>query len=188
MPTIRKAGVRTISPVLAAIFVDDAKALRAALEKGEPIDERDTEGRTPLFQACADGRTSLVRALLAAGADPNAIDARGETPLHTAVRHHRVNEARLLLQRGALVDSQDANGNTPLWRAVFAHQGNEEAIALLVERGANPDRPNRDGVSPRSLAESVADPEVRQLFDAELAMAPANGRIPAANGAARKRR
>jgi len=173
MPSIRKAGVRTISPVLAAVFVDDAKALRVAIDKGEPIDERDGEGRTPLCHALVDGRTSLVRALLAAGADPNAVDGKGETPLHLAVRHHRANEARMLLQRGSLVDAQDANGNTPLWRAVFAHQGNEELISLLLENGASPDRANRDGVSPRSLAESVADPEVRHLFVEDISMVPA---------------
>jgi ankyrin repeat protein len=176
MPSIRKAGARTISPVLAAVFVDDAHALRAAIAQGEPVDARDGEGRTPLFQALLDGRTSLVRALLASGADPNAVDGRGETPLHVAVRLRRASEARLLIQKGALVDAQDANGNTPLWRAVFAHQGNEEVIGTLLEHGANPDRPNRDGVTPRALAESVADPEVRQLLDAQVSMLPSRGR------------
>jgi ankyrin repeat protein len=77
------------------------------------------------------------------------------------------------LQKVALVDAQDANGNTPLWRAVFAHQGNEELIALLLENGANPERANRDGVTPLSLAEAVADPEVRHLFESDVVFVPA---------------
>ncbi|MFJ7209884.1 hypothetical protein ACIQWR_40995 [Streptomyces sp. NPDC098789] len=49
-------------------------------------------------------------------------------------------------------DAPDGQGNTPLWQAVFTYRGDGAVLSLLVEAGADPDRDNFHGVSPRRLA------------------------------------
>ena len=57
----------------------------------------------------------------------------------------------LLLQHGADVNAQETeSGNTPLY--VAASFGREEVVALLLEKGADPNIVNREGWSPRHSA------------------------------------
>ncbi|MGW3745817.1 hypothetical protein ACWD62_35950 [Streptomyces sp. NPDC005146] len=58
------------------------------------------------------------------------------------------------------MDVTDRYGNTALWRAVFCSQGEGEATRLLLEAGADPDRDNGQGVSPRVLAGRIANYDV----------------------------
>lgn len=72
----------------------------------------------------------------------------------------------MLLAAGASVDAADRHGSTPLWRAVFCSQGEGVTIQLLLEAGADPDRDNGHGVSPRALAGRIASYDVASLLPA----------------------
>ncbi|MGY5052060.1 hypothetical protein ACWDE0_41840 [Streptomyces sp. 900105755] len=67
---------------------------------------------------------------------------------------------RLGRATGAGVDVVDRHGNTPLWRAVFCSRGEDGTIRLLLEAGADPDRDNVHGLSPRTLAGRIANYDV----------------------------
>jgi ankyrin repeat protein len=69
-----------------------------------------------------------------------------------------------LLDAGAPVNARDANGNTPLSDAVFRSRGRGDVIKLLRDRGADPTLKNNHGVSPLSLAHTIANYDVRQFF------------------------
>lgn len=127
-------------------------------------EERDRDGRTGLHIAAFEGRAADLDRLLLAGADPNAVDKGGRAPLHFTAQEYRVAEARLLCQTGASVDLQDAFGNTPLWRATFDSRGRGEVIAVLLEHGADPDLENNSGVSPRQVAQRIANYDVARFF------------------------
>jgi ankyrin repeat protein len=117
----------------------------------------DRGGRTPLFYASMDGDAPLVEQLIRGGADVNARDSNQETPLHFAVRGYHPGLAALLIENGAKVDAPDGYGNTPLARAVFESRGRGEMIRLLLSHGADKTLRNAHGVSPESLAESIAN-------------------------------
>jgi ankyrin repeat protein len=124
----------------------------------------DRYGRTDLHYAALAGDASKVKELLAGGLDPGVLDDDGRTPLHAAAQAWCPACCTALLEAGAAVDSADVNGNTPLWVAVFESRGRGEIIKLLRDRGADPTRPNRHGVSPLKLARTIANFNLRQFF------------------------
>lgn len=71
---------------------------------------------------------------------------------------------RRLLDAGANIEAEDAWGNTPLGRAVFESKGRGEVITFLLSRGADRLHANKHGVSPLSLAQSIANYDVAQFF------------------------
>jgi ankyrin repeat protein len=124
----------------------------------------DEYGRTPLHYACNDGNAALCAELLAAGALPNAHDDDGWVPLHFAAQAQAASVISLLLNAGAETEARDVNGNTPLWRATLSSRGQGEVISLLRAAGADPYLKNNAGVSPISVALSIANFPVAQFF------------------------
>jgi uncharacterized protein len=122
--------------------------------------DRDRLGRTAVHYAAADGDADGLRVLLAGGAAVEAVDDVGWTPLHFAAQSQAPSVVEVLLAAGAAVDTADRHGNTPLWRAVFCSQGEGATIRLLLEAGADPDRDNGHGMSPRVLAGRIANYDV----------------------------
>jgi ankyrin repeat protein len=88
------------------------------------------------------------------------------TPLHFAAQAQAPSAIEVLVAAGAPVDAADGQGNTPLWRAVLCSQGEGATIGLLLEAGADPDRGNGHGVSPRALAGRIANYDVAAHFPA----------------------
>ena len=147
-------------PVLDSVLRGNTAVLRELLAAGAPTERRDKAGRTPLSNAVISENPEITEVLLAAGAEVDATDNDGFTPLHHATRHHSAALALLLLRAGARVDAGDKFGNTPLSNAVFESRGRGEVIRTLLEAGANQHATNRHGVSPRSLAASIANYDI----------------------------
>lgn len=123
---------------------------------------QDLFGRTAAHNAVVDGDVAGLRAMLERGADPDAVDKAGWTPLHFAAQAQDALAAEVLLSAGASVDVADRHGNTALWRAVFTFRGEGEGAMLrvLLAAGADPDQENAHGVSPRGLADKIANYDV----------------------------
>jgi ankyrin repeat protein len=145
----------------------DIAAVRAALDAGAAVDERDpTHGRTPLMAASQAGNLAVARLLLDYGADVNArawtpesappeIAASmspdsiqymliGDTALTLAAAAGSEEIAALLLDRGADISAATTHGYDALINAAFA--GARRApdttplVKLLLDRGASPAR------------------------------------------------
>lgn len=70
-----------------------------------------------------------------------------------------------LIAAGAEIDAQNRFGATPLSVAVFNSMGRGEAMQLLLDAGADPDRRNSAGISPRAGAERIANYDVAKYFE-----------------------
>ena len=68
------------------------EVVQLLIAAGSPVNNKDEEGRTPLFRA----NTGNIQLLLAAGANPNTQDCNGDTPLHLAVRRRWPDRVRAL--------------------------------------------------------------------------------------------
>ena len=145
-------------------MIPSLEALLSALPSAKTPGPRDEFRRTPLHYAARDGLLDFAIPLLQRGANPNASDANGETPLHFAAREYHPPFAQLLLDHGAQVDPQDAQGNTPLFRAVFYCKDRGELIKLLLAAGADKSLKNHHGISPESLAQTIATHNASQFL------------------------
>ncbi|KAL8273454.1 hypothetical protein Esti_002520 [Eimeria stiedai] len=131
--------------------------------------------RTALWHAACRGHENVTRLLLDRGANVNHQDIRGNTALHEAALHGQQQIAELLIERGACIDvpnfpyvfserptcsfcSHDCLqlGDTPLFLAVYARRS--EIVALLLNRGAEPNRANNAGLTCYHLAGVAASP------------------------------
>ena len=122
--------------------------------------------RPELIDAVIDGDHATLERLLLQGCDVDARDTAGWTALHFAAQRQDASLIGRLLAAGASVDAPDGYGNTPLFRAVFCYRGDPSAIAALKAAGADQTRANTHGVSPRSLADSIANYDVTSALTA----------------------
>lgn len=93
------------------------------------INDRDTNGKTPLLTAIENGNTQAAHKLVEQGANVNKTDKNGNTPLHLAVRYGQADTVKQLIDQGAKVKTNDL-GNTPLH--ILAKGGNEAVFQELL--------------------------------------------------------
>lgn len=150
--------------IVKAALEQDLEALKVAHSNSGSLNIRDQDERTALHQCAIDGWSQGMKFLVDHGADLDVQDKAGQTPLHCASSEFHISCAQILLEAGASVDLMDLNGNTPLSDAIFQSRGRSEMVELLCKFGADPDRENNYGVSPRELSKSIANFDVN-FFD-----------------------
>lgn len=141
-------------PLLYLLVLEGHLKMAALLmEKGGvPLESRDSEGRTALHVASWQGNVEMVELLLRHGADPNAQDTEGRPSLHSVAWRGHVEVGRLLLvAKGIKVDlACRQQGATAL--SIAAQEGHTNIVAMLLEKGANPDHMDKYGRSPVKVA------------------------------------
>lgn len=77
--------------------VDLMEVLCRALDEAE-VNRVDSNGRTPIHVAAANGSVEAVRFCVLAGGNPNAVDSNGWTPLHYAAENGHLGVVHFLLE------------------------------------------------------------------------------------------
>ncbi|KAF4367025.1 hypothetical protein G4B88_016737 [Cannabis sativa] len=144
--------------------------------RGSDPNEPDVNGRTAMY-----------------GANPNATDLLGNVPLGEAIQGKNEAIIKLLLENEAEIPSRDfgrfacilveqnnlellrmfadygydvtmpkIDGTTALHAAVC--EGNAEIVSFLLEKGANIDKPDNNGWTPRALADHQGHEDIKELF------------------------
>ncbi|WOL00363.1 hypothetical protein Cni_G09076 [Canna indica] len=190
-----------------AVIRGDDLLLHQLLRRGLDPDESDNNGHTALHIAASKGNEHCVRLLLDYGADPNCKDSDGVVPLWEAIVGKHEDVVSLLIENGAHLSSGDMgffactaaeqnslelleeiirsggsvtaprkDGTTALHLAVC--EGNAQIVEFLLEQGADIDKPDCQGWTPRTLADQQGHDEIKALFEAKKAhdsTAPPNG-------------
>ncbi len=109
--------------------------VRLLLDRGANVNAKETDGRTPIYQAASmPNALPVLRLLLDKGADANAKTLTGMTPLIAASRMN-IEAMRVLIDRKADVNLRNAAGFSALMAA--AQTGRPEAVRFLLEKGAD---------------------------------------------------
>lgn len=117
------------------------------------VDLPNKHGETPLVVAARNGHWSIVEQLLLAGANINIEDSQGDTALHISLRvmeeetNQRLDMAKIRALKAAekrIVDQ--------------GYTGDAKRLAiscLLVQRGAQINCPNKEGITPLNIASGL---------------------------------
>lgn len=127
-------------------------------DKRTDVDLSNKYGETPLMIASIEGDLPVVKTLvLQKKAMVNHI---GWTPLHYACSKGNLEVAQFLVTNGALVDSPSPGNTTPLMMAV--QSGNEQLIKLLLDKGADIQLRNTNGLSAIDIADIYEKPWISE--------------------------
>ena len=150
--------------IIGALDRNDEAGLQRLVEQGRDLNLPDAAGRTALMYAALAGKVKFLQLLIADKADLDRKDKAGMTALHFAAQDQQLQAVEALCNAGATVDAEDQFGNTPLWKAVFSSRGKGEVITALLKHGAEPDRKNKAGRTPKMLAETIGNYDVKRFF------------------------
>jgi hypothetical protein len=81
----------------------DLRTVRGYLSHGVPIESKNYEGATSLFQAAAVGNMQLLDLLASNGANLSAVNSYGDSPLAAAIKNHHDSAASFLKEHGAVL-------------------------------------------------------------------------------------
>ncbi|MFM1892395.1 MAG: hypothetical protein RLZ44_1472 [Pseudomonadota bacterium] len=143
------------SALIYAAWGGAAAAVAELLARAVALEQTASNGWTALTMAAAKGHVECVRLLLAAGARVDPPDVYGWTPLMRAADRHRDGVVEVLVRDGgASLTAGNAQGQTALHAAAAA--GNRSTYALLLQLGADPERRDFAGHSPRDVVAAGA--------------------------------
>jgi ankyrin repeat protein len=166
---IRERDRRGRTALLAATHARSVEAARLLIEAGADVNAKDGIDDSPYLYAAAEGPLEILRLTLAAGADLSSVNRYGGTGLIPAAHHGHVENVRELLKTKIAVDHVNRLGWTALLEAVILGDGgprHTEIVRLLLQGGANPSLPDRDGKTPLAHARAMGQTAVAGLLEA----------------------
>ena len=95
----------------------------------------------------------------------DSIDEDGFTVLMYCIQEDRFAMIDFLLTKDIEINKTNAVGNTALFYAVFNSKNKTEVIEKLLKKGADMTIVNKSGVSPLSLANTMANVNVKNFMN-----------------------
>lgn len=161
------------SPLFDAVGSSDTRVLRALLELGADPKAKSPSNWTPLMYAACYGSAEAVEALIPAS-DLAAQDNNcgGQSVLIWATRSNRQShrKVRTLLDAGADPNLATPDDWSPLMSAAAA--GNLLGVELLLTRGADATRRNKNGKTAADWARERGYPAIAEVLEAATGKSP----------------
>eukprot|EP01114_Cavostelium_apophysatum_P015329 TRINITY_DN4149_c0_g1_i1.p1 TRINITY_DN4149_c0_g1~~TRINITY_DN4149_c0_g1_i1.p1 ORF type:complete len:715 (-),score=209.29 TRINITY_DN4149_c0_g1_i1:64-2208(-) len=124
----------------------DVEGIFRLLSQEFDINQRDIDGRTPLFWAVWSGNYPVVQILLERGADVNIRDSLAFSCLHIASFNGSIDILDLLIKNGADVNARTIFNDCPLhYAGIKAHL---QIVSALVHAGASVSMENEERETP----------------------------------------
>lgn len=126
----------------------------------------DFEGNVPLWHAIEGKHDSIVNLLMNNGANLSSGDVAHFAC--SAAEQNSIDMLKSIVQCGGGVTLPKSNGTTALHMAVC--EANSEIVKFLLEQGAEIDKPDVHGWTPRALADHQGHEEIKELFSTKQAL------------------
>jgi ankyrin repeat protein len=138
-------------------------------------------GATSAYISAERGNDRCLSLLAKHGAELSKANNEGFAPIHRACRYGRYACAEVLLDNGVDADlrTSDKSGDTPA--TIASISGQVKILALLLDRGSDPDLGGSDGLTPAHLACQFGQLKVLELLvkrGADVNKRGANGDTP----------
>ncbi|HBY06052.1 MAG: hypothetical protein UV38_C0002G0193 [candidate division TM6 bacterium GW2011_GWE2_42_60] len=124
-------------PIFEAARLADFQQIKKLVENGALVNNKDTDGRSPLMVVVRTGnilipeRIKIAKYLIENGADVNAISNDNSTALHAAANAGTLDIIKLLVEKGANVNTEDIYGFKPTYYARGQHK--LDIVKYLIE-------------------------------------------------------
>lgn len=117
-------------------FLKKQKIISSILSKnGVNLEDKNSEGLTPLLSAAQSGNLEMVKFLIDMGADLKVKDIFQHTTLYFALRSGNVELVNFLMTKKKASLNSNIGGDRPL--NISAEMGDIEMVKFLVKNGAN---------------------------------------------------
>ncbi|MEC5398055.1 ankyrin repeat domain-containing protein [Uliginosibacterium sp. H1] len=157
------------TPVMRATLAGRVDAVKRLVADGADVNRRNAMSDNPFLYAGAEGLLDILR-VVAPKADPTLLNRYGGTPLIPASEHGHVEVVRYLLERTRVnVNHVNNLGWTALMECIVLSDGGprqQQVLQLLLQHGADPGIPDRDGVSALRHAEQRGQTAMAKLLRA----------------------
>lgn len=128
----------------------------------ESVLDHKLQSKSVYFESFADNKQQLVKTLIEAPhLDANLLNKQGIRLLSTVINKGDYGSVALLLKK-ADPNRPDTDGTTPLQHAI--RRNNPELVELLLNSGANPMAPGKEGVLPIAEARALWSSYNNQSF------------------------
>ncbi|KAL0428906.1 UNVERIFIED_CONTAM: (-)-isopiperitenone reductase [Sesamum radiatum] len=132
----------SIEALLEAARYDDIDDVKSIASTGVSLDSEDSQGRTALHMASANGHVHIVDYLINNGANVNACNMEKNTPLHWACLNGQIEVVKRLILAGANISLLNSHERTPMDEAIS--RGKMDVIDAINEAAA---QVNNAGIS-----------------------------------------
>ncbi|KPH79830.1 ankyrin [Bosea vaviloviae] len=156
------------SALLLAVAGNHVAVAHALLEAGASPNTQAANRDTPWLLAGASGRAEIIAAMLPRKPDLTIRNRYGGNALIPACERAHVEAVKLLLTSGIDVDHVNDLGWTCLLEIVILGDGgprHQEVAKLVLAAGADPSRPDKDGVTPLAHARQKGQRAVAALIE-----------------------
>lgn len=154
--------------LLLAVAGNHVAVAEALLAAGASSDAQAANRDTPWLLAGAAGRAGIVAAMLPLKPDLSLRNRYGGNALIPACERAHVETVKLLLTSGIDVNHVNDLGWTCLLEIVILGDGgarHQEVAKLVLAAGADPNRADRDGVTPLAHARARGQAAVARLIE-----------------------
>jgi len=166
------------TPLILAAEHGYINAVEALIAHKAHLDRRNNDGSTALMAAIANGYPNIATLLVEAEASVNRLNNNGESAVRMAQDKGYTKLVELLKFKGANLELK-FESDSPLYVAAMAD--NIQLVSELLDKGANPNIPNNDGMTPLYIAAMEGHTQtVVELLNkkADPNISNNNGRIP----------
>lgn len=164
LPSVCNAKDQAGDPFLYQAALKSKKAFNLLIQAGADVNALDHDGNPIIFSATYVS-SAAFKLFLEAGADVNVKDENGTPVIYLAAEVAAIINLpsffNQFFQAGADVNAKDGKGDPIICRA--AKRTNKGAFRLLLENGADPFIPGRDGRNAFDLIENK--PELKKIFN-----------------------
>jgi ankyrin repeat protein len=149
------------TPLFQATMGSDGKQTDIALDlikKGSDVNLASKNEGTAFHSAVRKQNFALIKSIIEAKGDASKLNSEGQSVLHAAADASKETTLTVLpVCADSLLNQQDNLGNTPL-HYLAGNSYNTEAVIALVAKGAKKDIKNKEGKTPKDIAQGNKAP------------------------------